>query len=1183
MEIKLTNSLLFSKGVITNLMRIFVLLFCTTVFSFSNGDLLSQNAKIKIDSEKTVSVDEVFNLIKSQTEYNFIYQVNLFKNSPKIHLKKGVIKANKLLNIALSKGSYAVSFDDKQTIVVTKKVIDNRIKQSSVLVKGIVKDQAGFPVPGVTVIYKEYPNQGTSTDFDGKYQILIQKGKKATLQFSSIGFLTQEVVVGNRTEVNIIFKEAVTSLDEVVLVGYGAKKRSEVSSAVSSVKASAITKNVGSNVSFDRGLTGLIKGVQVNQVSGRLGSSVDINIRGITSPFSGSNNNPLFVIDGVPFQTSPTASFTGEVQFNDNPNPLQTINPNDIVSIDVLKDASATAIYGSQGANGVVIVKTRRGKKNGKLTVAVSTTTTVAEPIKKLKYLNTAQYKARANEILKNTTDYIKANPGVIWSLGIFDDYSDMADLSYDFSTPFPWNINYNGLKDSYFGDADTQWADEVFRDPAVTNQYNVSINGGSKTTSYSTSIGHTNQEGLLLNEKLKQYNFRATVETELSEKITFGFTTSLGFTDNFSGYGNTDNNNLGSKFSYRPDHAPRDEFGNYTRDNQLLYGFYRVSNVNPLQELTENKIASETFSVLGNAFLEIEPIKDLKIRGSVNIGRFSVDGSSFKGASLNQQWLDFDPILSRLAESNSINTNVVSNITANYSKTINEDHNFTALLGATWNRTRNERSRVIYEGFPDEETLINASVANTVRGKGGAIIESGLNSIFSRVSYNYKQKYYLTANFRADESIKFGPNNRWGYFPSIAGSWDVTKESFLDEVDAINILRLRLGYGNSGQDNVANFAYKQFFTVAGRSEGLYNGNIAVSQGSTLPNLDIRWEKTVESNFGLDFGFLENRIRGSVDVYNRKTTDALMNTPFPLETGATSYTQNFATISNKGIEVDLSGDIIRTKDLTWSLGLNISKNKNTLDKFSEDGVPFYLSRFYEVGREVGMISGYVTEGIFSDQAELDRLNTAAGGVYQLATTGLGDYKYKDLNGDNKITTEDQEYIGSAQADFFGGFNSSIQYKDFELSTFFTFSVGGEAALDQDFTVLSSFNAKQNVPVRFLDTWSPTNLDAKYPRAIAGSFGINQNARRSSALLYDTSYLRLQALQLKYNLPISLIQKYSLSNVSVFVAGNNIWTSTKFPGVDPTLLGGGSSPFSSTGSRDPYPIAKTWSLGVNINF
>lgn len=1161
MEIKLTNVIFFfRKKLLTPLMRTFIFLFCTTVFSFTSNIVLSQNAKIKIEADKTVTVNEVFDLIMNQTNYTFIYQVEMFKDYPKVQLEKGIIRANELLKKSLSDGDFNFSFTANNTIVIKEK---SMVQQN---ITGKVTDVNNSPLVGVTVLVKG-SNKGVSTDFGGNYAIAATIGD--TLVFSFLGKQTTEFEVVNNKTIDIVLQDTHETLEEVVLVGYGNQKRSQISSAVSSIKSAAITKNAIGNTSFDRAMEGLATGIKITSVSGEPGAGVDINIRGVVSPFAGGNNNPLFVIDGVPFFTSPSATFRDNTKYVSAPNPLLALNPNDIESIDVLKDASATAIYGSRGANGVIIVKTKRGKRNSKIQVSLNLTSTFAKPIGTTDFLNASDYKIFQDELIGNSVEFTNVNSN--YPLNV-NELAYTADFTKD---PITGLVTYNGLVDSYFGDADVNWADEVFRNTASTQKYDLNINGGGENSNYSFGINYADQDGLVVQEKYKQYNFKAAIDSKINKTFNFGTTLNIGYLDANSGRGPNENINTGSDLNARPDFPVRDENRNILR-LPSMFNLTPSLIASPLGVLTQGSYDRITKSLIGNIYVEANLFKNFNLKYDFNALHFISDSYQFF-PTLNQSLRTglTNNALGILA--NTTDYNIVSNLTANYNTTINK-HSIGVLAGLAYDRSTNARLYIRADTFPDDLILTTLSSAANVSTHDQTTIDTGLNSAFGRVAYNYNNKYFVTVNLRTDTSIKFGPNNRRAYFPSVAASWNISNENFLVNNTTVNNLRLRGSAGRTGSTNIGDFVYQQFFG----SNISYVGVPAVGPLDDLPNVDIKWETTEEVNFGLDFGLFNNRLRGSLDIYNKKTTGALTGFVLPLETGATNFVANFADISNQGFEIEIGGDIVKAKDFIWSADLMIAQNRNRLDKFSQDGIEESSIDFYEVGEPVNVIRGYVVEHIFNDQAELDALNTAApDGFYQEAATGLGDYKYVDLNDDGEITLDDRKILGSAQDDYFGSFNTSFTYKNFQLSALFNFSKGAEATLRTDFFDYRGFEDINSTERYFNNRWTPTNTNAKYARAILDD--PNNNRRTSDRLVYDTSYIRLRSLQLGYTLPINIIEHIGFSSASLFIAGTNLWTSTDFPGVDPASRSAGVASNNSVRNSGPYPIAKTWSLGVNFKF
>ncbi|APU11136.1 hypothetical protein A5M85_12855 [Cellulophaga lytica] len=1173
-------------------MRIFLIFFCTTVFGLTPNEILSQNAKVSIDADKVMTVDEIFNLIMNQTDYNFVYQVDMFKNSPKVPLEKGSIKVNTLLNKALEKGDYIVYTDDNN-ILIKKAPL-----QQTITVRGIVKDKRGLPVSGITILVtdrqvkaandsKDFFIRGTATDFDGNFTIKAEIGNYIAVTGIGYEYYSKQISKTD-TNVTVILNERASKLDEVVLIGYGSTTREQVSSAISSVKSESIVQNVIGNASFDRSLSGLVKGVQVQQNSGKPGANVNINIRGVTSPFGNSDNNPLFIIDGVPFQVNPTINFNSsdETAFAETPNPLLGINPQDIKSIDVLKDAAATAIYGSRGANGVIIVNTKKGNKGEKTQVSLSTSTTISKPINTIDWLNADEFKEFSDVYVSSSVD--AANAGQIQPFALQFGIADLTSV-FDPAT-FTFQTTYNGLNPDYFGNANTNWNDVVYRNAAITNKYDLSIRGGSSKSSYFMSLGYTDQEGLLREDEFKQYNVRLGVDNELAKNIKVGINTNLGYTNNFSGYDNI-NSNLNTVLNARPDYAPKNEEGEYIYAPARYFGFFDQESANPLAFTTGNRLDRKSYTALGNVYIESEVLKNLTVKGQVNGSYFFTDNDSYTPdfASTFGKTAFSAPrgsANSILILSKSISTSITTDITTSYRNTFG-NHNVSGLLGFSWQRDNGDRNFFLFQGFPDDNVLTTSINAERVLTRSNTRDQVGLNSIFARASYNFKNKYFLTGNLRRDKSSRFGPNNQEAYFPSVSASWNIANEEFLKGSNSVNILRLRGSLGEVGSNNTGNFLYLQFFERGSRGDGFYNGLGANGLNNTLPNTDIRWEVTKEFNIGLDYALFSNRLRGSIDIYNRKTTDALFSPPFAIESGLGSFTSNFADVSNKGFELEISGDLIQTKDFVWSAGFNISKNKNVLEKYDADGLDSFLVDRFEVGKEIGLTKGYVVEGIFQTQEEVEELNAAAvangtGAFYQRPGTGAGDFKYKDLNEDGVINDEDREILGSPQPDFFGGFNSTLQYKGFELSAFFNFVSGTESVFNTAFNNPYSPEFGVNVERRFSHPyrWSPTNTDAKLPRLVSGD--PNQNNRVSTNNVYDSSYLRLRNVQLKYNFNAKVLETLGLSNLSIFLSGSNLKTWTSFPGIDPEGAVGVASSQGTLNSQG-YPNAKSWSFGVNVNF
>lgn len=1163
MEINLTSVFFRTrKKLLINIMRFFVFLCCLSAFSLSPHTLESQNARVTIDADKIVTVDEVFDLIMKQTNYKFIYQEGIFNNFPKITLKKGKIRANNLLERSLSGGDFNFDFNANNTIIIkseTKKAIVQDRQ-----VTGTITDGTGMPLAGATVVV-EGTTRGTVTNFDGKYTIGLRDNDNI-LVFSSLGYQTERIEVGTQTTINLTLKEDFSQLEEIVLIGYGEQKRTSVTGAVSSVKNEDMLQLSNGVVGIDRALGGLAKGVQVSQGTGRPGAPIRINVRGFTSPLSsdfGGTNQPLFVIDGVPFNTDGSSRSI---------NPISTINAYDIESVNILKDAAATSIYGSRGANGVILIKTKGGKKNVAPKFSFNYSTSVATPINTLKSLDASQYRSYYDKLISGSVTAMndfRLDPFFAFDL------ANIGNVNIDFAT---FQVSYDGLRDDYFGDANTNWNDEVFRSTAVTKQANFNTRGGSENTTYSFSLSGVDQEGLSIKDKYKQYNLNMALSTDVNKYVTFGGTANFGYTKSTGGdqsinEGSTINTAVAKA---RPDLPVRDELGNLLGQTDYQFGFETLEP-NPVMQL-ENKASEKSFNFIGNVFLEIEPLKDLKLKADVNAAIFDNKRSLFT-PKIAQTDFVFFPSTSLLNTGNSNVVNLISTLTANYNFSIDK-HDLGFLVGASWERGTATNSDYFYTGFPDDEELNNASSAEEVLGYSENEIETGLNSLLSRFTYSYNGIYNATFNFRTDASSKFGPSNKRAYFPSLSTSVNFANMQWLRGSENINDLKLRASVGKVGSTNVGNFSYLQFFLANPSNQ--YNAQTGIVASDNFPNEDIGWETTEEINLGLDFALFNNRLRTSIDVYDRTTNGALVLSPIPLELGPHRYYSNLIDVSNKGIEISLGGDIVKTEDFSWSVDVNWATNKNELLKLKGSNINTFQQDFYIEGEPVGTIKGYEVEKIIQTPDEIAALNAASPvGLYDQLSTGVGDYLFKDTNEDGRISNDDRTIIGDIEPDFFGGISTRVNYKNVSLSGLFQYSVGGKriwnALTNEPFNALGP----NKLAEYGLNTWTPDNTDARYAQAIY--FDPSQNQRLNDRYLFSTSYLRLKSIQLAYNFNQKILDKLSVDNLAITLSGTNLLTWTKWPGLDPETFSERGGITDAVSSQDPYPLAKSLSLGIQLQF
>lgn len=1149
-------------------MKFTLLLFMSCLFNVNASNGYAQSQKVSV-SVKNGSINEVFQQIENQTAYRFFYNSTEINSQSKVNVDFKNTKLSTVLKSVLGNQDLTFNVLDHQIILkrrLPRKTVQPQQEIQMDTVKGVVTTERGIPLAGVSVTI-EGTDRGTVTNFDGQYTLALNETENV-IKFVFLGFKIQVKKVNGQKIINVVMKENLAQLNEIVLIGYGEQKREDVSGAVSSVNTEDLTQTSVGNVGFERGLGGLVKGVQVSQNSGRPGSGIRLNIRGVTSPLSslpgngGGLNQPLYVIDGVPFNTEGVPGL----------NPLLTIDPNNIKRFDVLKDAAATSIYGSRGANGVILIETKKGKRNEKPVATVSYSTTMAKPINTVNVLNTQQYKDFNALMIKNSVQ--ATNQGKLEPFFVYD-LQNLANIDID---PLTGQAQFNGLSSAYFGNANTDWNDEIFRNVAVTKNMSFALRGGTAKTNYSFNISHMDQEGVVVRDKFEQYNVGMSLNTDVSKKINVGGTLNLSHSKSKSG----EEDILGqynvntSVVRARPDLPVYDDNGQLLGQEDYSNGFMTFEP-NPLMRLQNDQV-KKAYNFIGNTFIEVEPVKHLKVKADVNAAVFYSDNHTFLPKIAQTDMVLF-PATSLLSESTGLTSNVVTNLTANYNFRFG-DHNFNALVGAAWDRTNTKTNSYFYSGFPDDEILTNPSSAEEMLQYTGDDLETGLNSFFGRLTYNYEGKYNATLNFRTDKSSKFGPSNKRAYFPSLSASWNMANEEFLADNDKVNSLKLRVGIGEVGSTNVANFAYLQFFNTS--ASDIYNGQSAVVPSDVFPNEDIGWETTKEINIGLDAEFYNSRLRASIDAYSRKTDGALTAAPIPLELGPSTYFANLIDVSNKGIEVSLGGDIIKTEDFTWEAKVNWSFNRNKLENLRGANINEHQLDYFVEGEPVGTIKGYKVKKIIQSQDEIDALNAnSPTGVYDKDVTGVGDYLYEDINGDGKITTEDRTVIGNVEPDFFGGFSTAFSYKNFNLSAFFQYSVGAESVWNGIPYGVSNILGSNKYSEYGLNTWTPENRDARYAKAVY--FDPAGNARTSDRYLFSSSYLRLKSLQISYTLNSSIVKDMGIDYARLTLSANNLATWTKWPGLDPETFSERSNITSQTNNEDPYPLSKSFSIGVQVQF
>lgn len=1040
--------------------------------------------------------------------------------------------------------------------------IENVQEKGHTFIKGRVIDSEGNPLVGVTVQI-EGTSYGVITDADGNYILEFPSMAHPKIVFSSIGYKSKSIEFRGVKEQNMMLELDHVALDDLVVIGYGSKSRRNVTTAISTVSQEQISKLAATTPTLDGLLQGTVKGVLATTANGEPGSSLKLNIRGITSPYpksgKGNNNQPLYVIDGVPTFMEDTGI-----------NPLINISPNDIESIDVLKDAAATAIYGSRGANGVVIVKTKNGKRNEKTKVDFGYTFSFSNPIKNYEPLNTAEYKNVQDEILRNTVNGM--NDGS--SMGFDNILNQYGNVSLNEETGL---YTYNGLNESLYGKDNVNWADEVINKNAPTHQYNVAVRGGSNKTNYSFSFNGMNQEGLLLNDRMERYGARLSIDSEINKYITVGGVLDYTYSSRKSGSNDPALGYDNDGWMTRPDLAVRDADGNFQRVDK--FGLYAdtYNDANAVAKLQrKTKYENDQFS--GNAYIDIKPVKGLTLHADANISRFIFSNSYFSPKITLPEQLGMEPT-STLAESNYRNTNTSINFRADYKFTLTEAHRFDVMAGYSADRYWSKEHDQAYSGFPNDDVLNNASSATTVNKPTETYSKSGLNSIYGRLSYDFLSRYLLDFSLRSDESSKFGPGNKRGTFPAVSLAWRINQEPFLESVRDIDDLKFRLSWGKTGSTNVSDFSYIQYF-----NGNQYGGQSGLTLASTYPNKDIKWEMTTEYNAGVDFTLFNGRLTGSFDIYHRKTDGALAPAPIALEFGIGTYYSNILDLTNNGFEFSIGGDVVRTKDFTYNTMLSISSNRNKITKLNGSTLDMMHQDLYMEGHAMGTVKGYKVAGIYQSQDQISKLNEQAMakgyGFYQDGAA-VGDYMFADTNGDGYISEADRTAIANPEPKVFGGWSNTLSYKNFTLSMLFQYQLGGDAYYSTMQESASGAIGMSILREMYGNTWTPDRTDAKYAKLMWMPSAYT-NTQANDRYVYSNSYFRLRNITLSYTFEPAWLERLHVSGASVFFTATNLFTITDWPGLDPDMAA--TNAFTkTTETKDVYPMSRSFSFGLKLQF
>lgn len=1083
-----------------------------------NGFVLTTNAqeqKLSL-SLNNVTLRQFFDEIQRKTDYTFSYREGVLDSRKNVTVSVQNKELPEILKTVLLPMGLNFTIQSKSVVIT---LLQRDINQP-LTVKGKVTDGNGEPLIGVTIITKD-AKEGAVTDIDGNYSIRI-KDKNAVLQFSYVGYKQKEIRPKDKGVLNVTMEEDSHMLNEVVAIGYGVMRKKDLTGSVARIGSKDIT-NVPT-VRLDQALTGKVSGVHVTNTSGEPGAATNILIRGGNS--ISASNQPLYVVDG----------FIGAGDLN-------LIDPNDIESIEILKDAAATSIYGARGANGVVIITTKRGSEGGN-NVTVNAYVGIQEVAKRLKMMNAREYAEMLNQqdVAANQEPSIE-NP-------------------------------------SLYGKG-TDWQDEILQ-MALMQNYQVSASGGNKDTRYYLSLSMFDQEGVIKKSGIRRYQTRLNLDRKIGEKVNIGANFQFSHSmrkPNLVSLGGFDYQS--SALATPPTMPIYNEDGSYAADSPSRVVSNKIDNV--VAQLNERKKEEKATTVYAGIFADWEAIKGLKFKTSLGLNASTNKTSEYKPGALptmiqnktkGEAWINQGEGYSLLWEN-----------TANYMKEIAKGHHLTVLGGYTLQFGRNEGLSLYGKNFTND--LLdwnNLSDAETkTRLVGSSASEWAIISYLGRINYSILDRYLVSVVGRYDGSSRLGKDNRFAFFPSVALAWRLSEEKFMKRFSKLSNLKIRASYGLSGNQDIALYQTLPLM----KQQNVMLGDIP--QIGYIPdrlgNDKLKWETTAQFDFGIEASFFNSRLSFEFDVYSKRTKDLLLDVEFPYTSGFKNGFMNVGKISNKGVELMIRSTNIVTKDFTWSTEFNIATNKNKVLAMGPDkdfeytfrpGLGTHPYSWLKVGEPVGVFYGYIMDGIYRTREQI-----AAGNE---PNASIGQKIYRDINKDGVVNIEDQTTIGDPNPAFFGGINNTFTYKDFTLSIFLQGTYGNDILSGGDFLYATVDPRFVNQYKRVKDFWSLDNPNAAYPKLYS-----NDEYQPSTYMVHDGSHLKIKNVSLYYNFPVKKWKKNKvITDMQCYVTGTNLFTFTSYKGYDPevnTGTEGGYQVYSANVLRGmdftAYPSARTFTFGFKI--
>lgn len=1018
-----------------------------------------------------------------------------------------------------------------------------KVSAQSVKMSGIVTDEYKQPLPGVSIFVQNNQGHGTITDADGKFELAVSKGDK--LVFSYVGFSEKTIIISDtKTRISVQLEESKQNLEEVVVIGYGTARKKDITGSISSVTSDKLKESPAANL--NQALQGKSAGVQVKLNDNTPGGGVSVLIRG-----KGSINHstePIYVVDGIIMEGT-----------------LNNINVEDIASIDILKDASAAAIYGSRAANGVVIVSTKKGEQ-GKTKINFNSRTSFQSPSNLPKMLNAKELaeiriEGKVNAALDSE---FRANPNMS-----IDEYRNKFNgLKTQYLKDLPSSIFSDIERQTLLNGESYNWYDQISQG-GLTQDYSLSLSGATDKTNYYISANYYNQKGIIQGSSHQRISFRINLEQQIKKWLKVGVNSNY-----YDGKTVNAGSTIGAGIGANPMYP-------FTVDGEspLTIPFYTSQGQsNPiLSKLVDNDSKSNRFSM--NTYLLVSFSDDLTLRSSLSLDQVNSFSGYFAPSSVQEGLTDNG--VARIT--NNRWTDVMQENSLNYSKVFKEKHRLNVMLGNTVQVNNYFGNSQYGTGFATNVmgyNNIGSASKFPSASQSSDKTKWQLASFIGRINYALMDRYIITATGRYDGNSKYAAGHKWGLFPSFAAAWRISDEKFMKSAKWIDDMKIRIGWGQLGNSNIA--SYSSFTALSPGITVDHSGkpvNTIQNTNQIMGNPDLKWEKQEQVDLGIDFTAFNNRLHFALDLYKKNSKDLVLLTPLPVTTGYLNIYSNVGELENKGIEISLGGRIIDTRDFKWNLDINWSSNTNKLKslyggiKERINNATSPLAAGWWVGEPLGTIYTYRYEGIWQWDDDRELMDILKDGVKGGDTYYPGENKIANLDDDKSITTADREIVGYTDPKGYGGISTTLSYKNWSLDLAFNYVYGNDVfnRSYHEYTLGAGFGF-QNMMSDALNRWNVDNTGGDIPRAHANNL---DRMLISSRLVQDGSYLRLKTATLNYRFPKALLSKVSISDLALFVSGENLFTLTKYKGSDPESVG--------SGYNETYPNAKAFTFGINLSF